>query len=593
MPGGIIQIGSYGSQDLFLTGTPEITFFKIVYRRHTNFSTESVEINFNGAVAFGEENTLTVPKVGDMIKNIYLKIIVPKLDFKKAPIASGLIDTALTKWNNSIVYYQYTQDYLEIMIEAFRRGYADNLAENVITSGELYETIEFYFSSGGGYTTQIDNFVNNIPDNIFNGNKTNMRTIASDYGPLNVTNNSSSKSNLFTGLLQGIKQCHVIQKHFYYEMLNNKDDYETLTNDNISMAWVKKLGISIIDYIEVYIGGNKIDKHYGDWLNIWHELTGNVNLEKLYDKMIGNVPELTTFDQNSKPQYTLYIPLQFWFCKNNGLALPLISLQYHEVSFNVKFKEFKECAYMEQDKLILYPNYEEELYLDELGMNEGIYIDASMLIDYVYLDSSERRRFAQSSHEYLIEQVQMREFIDINLPKYTALLDFNHPCKELIWVAQQIPYTENDDGYTECKWTVYSSNETSVDTINEFTGKTTSVTKYYGNIVSTSQMEFNGHLRVPKMDGNYFNYLQPYSSHTKTPSDGINVYPFSINPEKHQPSGQCNMSRLSHATLNFEFDQTIFDNAPDPSRVINLRIYTINYNILRFISGMAGCAYSV
>ena len=593
MPGGLIQIGSNGSQDLYLTGTPEITFFKIVYRRHTNFSTESVEINFDGSVAFGEESILTVPKVGDMIKNIYLKIITPKLDFKKVSNSSVSIEEALTKWNNSILYYQYAQDYFEVMIEAFRRGYADNLAENVVTSGELYETIESYFSLGSGYTTQIDNFINNIPDNIFNGNKSNMRSIAENYGPLYVDNNTSPKLALYSNLLQGVKKCKEIQKHFYYEMTKNKKTYEDLLNNNLSMAWVKKLGLSIIDYIEVTIGGHKIDKHYGDWLNIWHELTGNPNIEKLYDKMIGNVPELTTLDRNPKPQYTLLIPLQFWFCKNNGLALPLISLQYHEVSFNVKLKEFKECVYMEKDKLILYPNYEEELYLDEVGINEGIFVEASMLIDYVYLDSSERRRFAQSSHEYLIEQVQIREFSDINLDKFTALLDFNHPCKELIWVAQQIPYTENDDGYTECKWTKYTSNETSVNIIDEFTGEITTSTEYSGNLISTSQIDFNGHSRVPKMDGNYFNYLQPYSCHNKTPDDGINIYPFSLNPDKHQPSGQCNMSRLSKATIDFEFDKNIFDNAPDPSRVINLRIYTINYNILRFISGMAGCAYSV
>lgn len=592
MPGGLIQIASYGSQDLYLTGTPEITFFKIVYRRHTNFSTESIEVPFDSDISFGEESTLTIPKIGDMIKNVYLKIIIPKLDFKKTPNSSLDISQALTDWNDAITNNQYVEDYLEIMIEAFRRAYDDNLAENVLTSGELYDTIELYFSDGAGYLTEIDNFTN-IPENKFTIDKSNMRSIASSYDPSNTENHDSAKINLYNKLLSGIKECNDVQKFYYYEMINRKETYYDLLSENLSMAWVKKLGHSIIDYAEVTIGGNRIDKQYGDWLNIWHELTGNDNTELLYNRMIGNVSEITTLNRDPKPKYTLYIPLQFWFCRNNGLALPLISLQYHEVSINVKFKDFKDCAYMEANKLVLYPNYEEELYLDELGINEGVYLEASMLVDYVYLDSSERRRFAQSSHEYLIEQVQVREFIDINLQNYSALLDFNHPCKELIWVAQQIPYTENNDGYTECHWTKYTSNESNVTTTDKYTGNVTTTTDYSGNLVTNSQIDFNGHSRVIKMNGDYFNYVQPYAYHTRTPDDGINVYSFSLNPEKHQPSGQCNMSRLSNAVLNLEFNKEIFDNAPDLSRIVNLRIYTINYNILRFISGMAGCAYSV
>ena len=591
MPSGLIQLVSYGSQDLYLTGTPEITFFKIVYRRHTNFSVESIEVSFDDPITFGEESVLTVPKIGDLISNVYLKIILPQLNFKKTPNSSSLIQTALDNWNNSKTYYEYVEDYVNIMVEAYRVATFDNNAENVTTSGEIYTSVEQFFLDGLGYNTEIDNF-KNIANNPFNENKANMRTIASNYSVIYPSNNVADKSVLYQNIIKALKQCELIQKYYYYDMMNKEYIYNDTKNDSLQIAWVKKIGHAIIDYVSVSIGGNIIDKQYGDWLNIWTELTCNVNIEHIYNRLIGNVPELVTFDRNTKPQYTLYIPLQFWFCRNYALALPLISLQYHKVSFNVKFRDFKDCVYMEKDKLILYPNYDEQLYLDELGLDEGIYIDATMLIDYIYLDSSERRKFAQSSHEYLIEQVQLRDFTDINLHKFSALIDFDNPCKELIWVAQQIPYTENKDGYTECLWDKYTASEKSIQTTDKVTGIVTTTKEYSDNIVKHSQIDFNGYVRMNRIDGNYTNYVQPYSCHKRTPCDGINLYSFAFNPEQHQPSGQCNLSRISHATIYNEFDKTLFDNAPDKSRVLNLRLYTVNYNILRFVSGMAACAYT-
>jgi hypothetical protein len=592
MAGGLIQIVTYGSQDLYLTGTPEITFFKIVYRRHTNFSIESVEVHFDDNVDFGEESTLTVPKIADLINFVILKITLPKLSFKKTPNSDSAIQTALSEWNTAITNYNTVQDYVEVMIEAFRRANNDYLATNVTTSGELYNSIETYFTDGLGFQTEIDNY-KNILGNTFNENKTNLRTIADDYSPINTVNNLSSKITLYNKTEAAIEQCKIIQKYYYYQTVSKEEDYNDIKNDNVKMAWVKKLGHAMIEYTEVLIGGHKIDKQYGDWINVWLELSCDANIEKMYGKLIGNVPALTTFDRNDKPSCTLHIPLRFWFCFNNGLAIPLISLQYHDLSFNVKFRNFVDCAYMEKDKTILIPGYDDELYLDELGRAEGVIIQASMLIDYVYLDSSERKRFAQSSHEYLIEQVQMREFSGINLVNFQALIDFNHPCKELIWVAQKTHYVQNTDGYTECLWHVYSSNETEITTTNKYTNKVSTHKEYSGNPIKFTEIDFNGYVRVEKRDSTYFNYLQPYIVHNRSPADGVNCYSFALHPEKHQPSGQCNMSRLAHVIMKLDFDKAIFDTAPDKSSVLNLRIYTKNYNILRFISGMAGCAYTV
>jgi len=579
MPGGLMQIATYGSQDLYLTGTPEITFFKVVYRRHTNFSTESIEIQFDDNVNFGEESSLTIPRIGDLISKAYIKIVIPSMALKRVidTERTADINTKLGEYETAVSNYHVVLDYMGVMMEAFRRGHEQYTADNTLISDELYDEIIQYFTDNTDFTTEIAAYINVIPsDN--NGNlmfiedKSNMKTVSLPYD-----GSTEDKSVLYKELESAVLYCETVQKYFFEQTVIKKASYLDAQSPYLKFGWVDKLGHSIIDYVEVTIGGHVIDKHYGDWLNIWHELTSNNNKKILYDKMIGDIPILTNFNRDIKPIYELYIPLQFWFCRNNGLALPLVSLEYHEVMFNVKFKDFNECCYVENDsdKGIYITGLDQTLVLGELTPDEGIYIEASMLIDYVYLDSLERRRFAQASHEYLIEQVQIREFNDVSLYKFNCLLDFNHPCKELIWVAQKIPYTENINGHTKCHWHNYGSEDNGTN-----------------NLVQNASIEFNGYERVPKMTNFYYNYLQPLMHHSKTPSDGINVYSFSFNPEEHQPSGQCNMSKIPKVVMYINFNKEVFVNAPDPDRVINFRIYAVNNNILRFMSGMAGCAYT-
>jgi hypothetical protein len=169
------------------------------------------------------------------------------------------------------------------------------------------------------------------------------------------------------------------------------------------------------------IGGSKIDEHYGDWLNIWNELARNSSLDRGYDKMVGNVDELRKMD-NNKGKYTMYVPMQFWFCRNNGLALPLIALQYHDVRVTFKFRDAREC-------------------MNGAARSDVKFKDAILLIDYIYLDSEERKRFAQASHEYLIEQLQFTGDESVNTASEKFRLNFNHPCKALYWALKLGNYT--------------------------------------------------------------------------------------------------------------------------------------------------------
>ena len=365
MGGGLLQLVAYGAQDVYLTGNPQITFFKVVYRRHTNFSMESIEQTFNGTADFSRRVTCQISRNGDLIHRMYLQATI----------------TGAT--------------------------WADN-------------------------------------------------------------------------------------------------------------AYA---GLRLVKNVELEIGGQRIDKQYGDWMFVWNELSLPSGKRAGYDTMVG-ADAVTTTDT------TMYIPLEFWFCRNPGLALPLIALQYHEVKVNIEFDSAANA-----------------------GITAGTMGTTSLWVDYIFLDTDERRRFAQLSHEYLIEQLQFTGEETVTASSSNKVkLNFNHPVKELVWVTQ--------------------ANNALIGT-------------YVG--ITDAKLQLNGHDRFATRAGTYFTHVQPYQHHENIPSTaGINVYSFALKPEEHQPSGTLNFSRIDSAVLNVTTAAT----------AVRARIYATNYNVLRVMSGMGGLAYS-
>jgi hypothetical protein len=305
----------------------------------------------------------------------------------------------------------------------------------------------------------------------------------------------------------------------------------------------------MIDYVNIEIGGQEIDRHYGDWLNIWNELTQTAEKEDGYNVMIGSTTDLAPVTPGtSTPAATLYIPLQFWFCRNPGLALPLIALQYHEVKFNISFRPVSECT---------------------VGTVTGTpsISNASLYIDYVYLDTDERRQFAQVQHEYLIEQLQFTGAESYSNTNVKSKLALNHPCKELVWVLQ----LDSNVAPGVNRWADYTDG--------------TGASPYQGDdCLATAKLQLNGQDRFSVRGASYFNVVQPYQHHTRCPATGIYVYSFSLNPEQHQPSGSVNMSRIDNATLLLDLTTAT---AP-----LQLRVYAVNYNVLRIMAGMGGLAFA-
>ena len=554
MGGGLMQLVAYGAQDVYLSGNPQITFFKVVYRRHTNFAVEPIQQTWNGAADFGRTVTCNVNRNGDLITNMYLAVSLAAVKDKAA--------------------------------------------------GE------------------------------------------------------------------------------------------------VQWGYVRRLGHALIQETKIEIGGSKIDEQYGDWLNVWYELTHKVGQERGYAKMIGDDAALTTITTDAKNPYMMYVPLQYWFNRNNGLALPLIALQYHDVRITLIYNSVANCVN----------------YLGSAAPSlTSLMADSYLLIDYVYLDSEERKRFAQASHEYLIEQLQFTGSETLNSQSNKYRLNFNHPCKYLIWVphldryanryqfvsyptdgdwaaakvkfckllwlssvltnatqvtipnlsgsdpsgnnigelfdlTSEAPFTTNAssplcalvtakisakiiatvgsgvqlakvedvllgdvskvtmaDMSNVVSWfsTGLTANKSGVETFLNLNGVSTVNQFNYGNYldgtdnpVCNGKLQLNGHDRFQNRDGYYFNYVQPYQHFENTPADGINVYSFALRAQDHQPTGTCNFSRIDNATLQVDvglgnqYTSGYASNYNLGASSSVLNIYTQNYNVLRVMSGMAGTAYS-
>jgi hypothetical protein len=331
-------------------------------------------------------------------------------------------------------------------------------------------------------------------------------------------------------------------------------------------SYVNFLGLRLIKSVVIEIGGQQIDKHYSDWLYIWNELSLPIGKRYAYETMVGADKDIL-----STKDTTLYIPLEFWFCRNVGLSLPLIALQYHEVKVKIEFESKTNC-----------------IISGTTAANIANITTASLWVDYIFLDTDERRRFAQLSHEYLIEQLQFTGSETLNKGVNRIKLNFNHPCKELIWVAK------SKGTYKKDRWYDYNFADAAVTEENAVS-KTSNIIfqvdpAAFKNPLKSAILQLNGNDRFAVREGLYFTHVQPYQHHTNVPvNNPINVYSFALKPEEHQPSGTLNMSRIDTATLMID--------AEDPGTTANytydgINIYAVNYNVLRILSGMGGLAYS-
>jgi hypothetical protein len=573
MPGGLLEISSFSAESLFLNGAPEITYFKTVYRRHTNFAIESLNIGFEDPVEFNGFNTAKISQTGDLMHNVYLEVVLPQINlFRNTMPDDSTVQTLTNIYNTAKNNYTTVLEFMDINTLAYVNAYNIYIAQNnnQNATSDMKQAIMNIFN--GFDQEPMESLLSSDPSAPFTYDEICMESIADTF------DTTANKNDLFKALSIGIDKSIKTQSYYYYAMYDANVTLQDSQNKNIKFAWIKRIGHFIAEYIEVKIGGHTIDKHYGTWINIWYELTANRSIEETYFKMIGNVSELTDFNRTIKPQYLLKIPLTFWFCKFSGLAIPLVALEYHNVSFHVKFRALQELSYIEKGTNIYYSLDPDGIVLQEVpDIITNINISATMLIDFYFLDSHERRRFAQSSHEYLIDQIQYIEMPNTTLPGIQIQMNsFVHPTKEIVFAAQKTSYTMNIDGTNECRWDNFSISD-----------------ENKGNAINSASLDFNSYKRVMELDGNYFNYVVPYERYPNgsTPSDGINIYSFGINGMEFQPSGTANFSKIARIILTLSFNSKLFTNGviTDPLVVY---VFTRNINILRIISGFAVITYT-
>ena len=333
------------------------------------------------------------------------------------------------------------------------------------------------------------------------------------------------------------------------DLINNiliQVDLEEITDPEI--GYVNNIGFTLIEYINIYIGNTLIDSHTGDWLNIWSELTTSSEKKLGLENMIKKYP--FEFHNNFNPNKggKLLIPLYFWFQQKNFLSLPLVALQYHDVKIEIKLPKFEK----------VWKSF------DGSKPNKPYKINSmNLLIDYVYLDSEERKFFAQNNHQYLFKQLQINKNNNVskNNSEVKISLKFKHPVTELFWIVKRKNVRDTKD------WFNYSDSN---------------VIEYKDPILS-SQILINGMDRTFEMDNIYNRVYQPFKHHTNIPDTFIYMYSFALFPEKYEPSGACNLSHVDNCTLKLKMKPNL-----DDCEVI---VFAINYNLLRIQCGMGGVAY--
>ena len=470
-----MQLVAYGAQDIYLTGNPQMTFFKVVYRRHTNFSMESIKQFFDGNDTYGGNAVATISRNGDLLYKMYLEHDGDLENVAVVP-AKNLFIITDAQYGSHLM----KQVDLEIGGQIIDRQYGH-------WHSVYSQLTEFNPTGRGGHHSTQESATLPHP--------------------------SPTLYDRMTGNGVGIMT-------FYSSMQNIQDEPQEKN------CWT-------------VVGGG------------WHPA---------YDK------------EPSKMKCKIFIPFYFWFCRNPGLALPLIALQYHEVKVKIKFEDLDNLASGYQNVM---PEPSGDPFLFPENAENGALNHNSkfnLWCDYIYLDTDERRRFAQVSHEYLIEQVQYQSFTSRHMELY-----FNHPVKEIIWANPGEPHNNThlaavrggDPDAVRLK---------ALNNIIANKGETT--------LTGSFQLKLNGHDRFAERDYRYFTRTQVWEHHTgyggTINPDSIAVYSFALKPEEHQPSGTCNFSRIDNAQLICSEDQ------PDDE----MNVYAVNYNVLRIMSGMGGLAYS-
>lgn len=500
MGGGLIQIVSYGLHDVFLIGDPQITFFKMVYRKHTNFAMEYLEEQMYGTQNFGNTLHCTLSKTGDLIHKLYIKIAIPQIALDR--IRYSDVSSLTDNYPSSTIIYNKIQNFLNFVVIKIINPLYKMLTVNNLTFEELNSAYSMLYKNTnyagellnikGQMISFNDTFrvllLKDIFDNESNIISINKKVDISTYIdfnnyyiqyistiPNNSKNNTAYVIDRFSFLLNNyVLQLQMIKSKIFNNLSFMKNISNKINRENINFAWVDFLGHQIINQISIYIGGKRIDFTNGLFMNIRYHLMNKFMHDHTLDVTLGNVPELTTFNSDTKPPYIMCIPIDFWFTKYSGLSLPLIHLRYHDVKIEVILNDLTKCCYFEKLK--------SDVVIEDLIKLDSV----SLVANYIYLDNDERVKFAQMNQEYLIDQMQHYSIDGINNNKSDIEINFFNPVKQLFWFIRDV------DNINRLKYFDYSSS-------------------VYIDIYSfdnTLNEQFNNTIKIRTVDTNIKNFIK-------------------------------------------------------------------------------------
>ena len=340
-----------------------------------------------------------------------------------------------------------------------------------------------------------------------------------------------------------------------------------LYKNEATFSWINSIGHAIVETFEIQIGGVTIDKQYGEWLEIWTELTQTQEKKIGYNTMIGKVDAAAFNASTFSDEMDLLVPLNFWFCRNVGLALPVVSIYYHDIDICIHWRKFNEC------------------WVSSCPNDQPIQrsFQASLLIDYIYLSLEERKKFYQESHMYLIEQVQYNggNYNPPSTANANIDLTFKHPVKEFVWTIQRsdvlnYPNGVFMDGYPQG---------------NDLFNYSTNLSRKKMEIRDSfdqALIEISGVERFNYMKANYFRTLHPYYYHTSIPTNYIYAYSIALKPEDYQPTGTLNISRYTNPYLRLKMNKL---RSKEDKYGFIVKVYATNYNVFIVTDGMGATLF--
>lgn len=533
MGGGIAQLASYGLADVYLTGSPQITFWKLVYRRHTLFAMESIQQTLDGTADFGRKSTCTINRNGDLLGAVWVEIELPdllKYDISPAPPGGNTVDVLTMMGDADALFADPEGNYWQSK------------------AGSVYTDPVGFLSGGKFYASAT----------LVHNNQT--KAVVS-------YDSSTQLYSAQTGSAATITVSTELPTWPYLCRSGSAVPY-TYSKPTHDIRWTNSVGHAILSSVELEIGGARIDKHYGEWLDIWSELTEKEEKQAGFWEMVGKYSD-SEYDAGwtraQSRSRKLYIPLKFCFNTTPGLYLPIVALMYHQIRYNFEFRDYLECI-------------KASVPVSQLTAKEGGDVlsmtACNVFADFIFLDVAERVRMAEMPHEYLVTQLQFMGDEAVPAPsdpngtrarKYS--LNFNHPVRELVWVyVAKSNYERN--AVTGNNWFKFSiPGDESAEIFDE------------------CRLVINGHDRFSARSAPYFRLIQPYEHHTRCPAKKVHCYSFSLlSPEDGQPSGQANWSRYDSSQLQFQLNSAL--------PVGRMKIYAYSFNVLRIASGLAGLSFA-